>query len=509
MQSTRDKEGDRPVRFSAAERANDSGRGSSSVTADTPFVAGVVASVPRVPIQHRRTVVARAASASRGRCEQEARASAMVPVLMLARGQPLAYRACQVLGYNQRLSQENEGSSELIEVEFGRRCFWACWLSTCIVMEPQAYIDSAWKEAAMLPLPGTIASSSRGWRVNHNQVMDKNWHTISVQPKSATTDSRPATAAGSFIKMVGVWAKVQLLCKDRPSAITTGEVKSVHHFSQLATILFHDATSARRSTSQEEHTIEVQNLHIFHDAVYHQCQIVLHSLLVPLFSGIPADRYIDNHRQAQVRAAETVLKHADQFAQLLAPYLSGDEDVSRLPPLVGYGAFVVGMVFLSTDAARRNQVVTETPTNTDQRTDRLLAAKQIVQVLDILRPSWRPVQQPASQPLLRSRDEALSRTRDAPGQTESVGGAHPFTPEAGSNLGEYAMGAGNPAAGSVSDASALNVGLSEVAAVPYTRETDLFTDSEWYGMSLAEVGVEQLVGYEPSSLFLQGWNAFS
>lgn len=78
---------DAAVRFSAAERANDSGRGSSSVTADTPFVAGVVASVPSVPIQHRRTVVARAASASRGRCEQEARASAMVPVLMLARGQ--------------------------------------------------------------------------------------------------------------------------------------------------------------------------------------------------------------------------------------------------------------------------------------------------------------------------------------------------------------------------------------------------------------------------------------
>ncbi|KAM3457808.1 hypothetical protein MY3296_000881 [Beauveria thailandica] len=308
----------------------------------------------------------------------------------------LAYRSCQVLGYDKRLSNEDDGSSGMLEIEFGRRCFWACWLSTCIVMEPEPYVDSAWKEAAMLPLPGSISSGPQGYRVTYNQLMDKYWHAISVQPQSSMAGSRRLTAPGSFIKIIGVWAKVQLLCKDRPLSVTSGELTSVHHFSHLATILFQDATSTRDSFPQDYDTIEAQNLCLFHDAVYHQCQIVLHSLIVPLFSGIPADRNIDNHRQEQIRAAETVMNHADLFARLLAPYLHGEEDVSRLPPLVGYGAFVVGMVFLSTEAARRNQGTTEVPTDTDKYGDRLLVVRDIVRALDILRASWRALQQPAS-----------------------------------------------------------------------------------------------------------------
>lgn len=169
----------------------------------------------------------------------------------------------------------------------------------------------------------------------------------------------------------------------------------MHHFSSLATLLFDDATFVRRSVRRDDNTTEAENLFVFHDAIYHQCQIVLHSLLVPLFSGIPADRSIDNHRQTQTRAAETVLKHADLFTQLLTPYLRGDEDVSRLPPLVGYGAFVVGMVFLSTEAARRNQV-TEGSVNTEENGDRILAVKNTVPLLDTLRAYWRALQQPVS-----------------------------------------------------------------------------------------------------------------
>ncbi|KAM3519964.1 hypothetical protein NHJ13051_007152 [Beauveria bassiana] len=262
-------------------------------------------------------------------------------------------------------------------------------------MEPEPYVDSAWKEAAMLPLPGSISSGPQGYRVTYNQLMDKYWHAISVQPQSSMIGTRRLTAPGSFIKIIGVWAKVQLLCKDRPLSITSGELTSVHHFSHLATILFQDATSTRDTYPQEYDTIEAQNLCLFHDAVYHQCQIVLHSLIVPLFSGIPADRNIDNHRQEQIRAAETVMNHADLFARLLAPYLRGEEDVSRLPPLIGYGAFVVGMVFLSTEAARRNQVTTEVPVDTDKNGDRLLVVRDIVRALDILRASWRALQQPA------------------------------------------------------------------------------------------------------------------
>ncbi|ATY63935.1 Fungal transcriptional regulatory [Cordyceps militaris] len=420
----------------------------------------------------------------------------------------LAYRASQVLGFDKRLPREHDISSETLEVELGRRCFWACWISTCIVMEPEPYVESAWKEAAMLPLPGSIASSSQGWRVTYNQSMDKYWHAISVQPRPPEAETRPATASGSLIKMIGVWAKVQLLCKDRPSSITTGELTSVHHFSHLATVMFHDATSARSSAYQDDSTMEVQNIYMFHDAIYHQCQIVLHSLVVPLFSGIPADRNLDNHRQAQVMAAETVLKHADLYKQLLMPYLHGDEDVSRLPPLLGYGAFVVGMVFLSTDAARRNQVATEATADADEANDRLLAVKDIWEVLSsALQPYLSRSSDPTS---LRDRPASLrSKDRGVPQTTEGIGRSANGNDE-GRGPGEYTEGSGDSATRPASNEQALDGNLEEVLPnVSFAGQADLFADCGWYGMSLAEVGVEQLVGYEPSSLFLQGWKAFS
>ncbi|PQK16727.1 hypothetical protein BB8028_0006g10460 [Beauveria bassiana] len=440
----------------------------------------------------------------------------------------LAYRSCQVLGYDKRLPNEDDSSSGMLELEFGRRCFWACWISTCIVMEPEPYVDSAWKEAAMLPLPGSISSGPQGYRVTYNQLMDKYWHAISVQPQSSMIGTRRLTAPGSFIKIIGVWAKVQLLCKDRPLSITSGELTSVHHFSHLATILFQDATSTRDTYPQDYDTIEAQNLCLFHDAVYHQCQIVLHSLIVPLFSGIPADRNIDNHRQEQIRAAETVMNHADLFARLLAPYLRGEEDVSRLPPLIGYGAFVVGMVFLSTEAARRNQVTTEVPVDTDKNGDRLLVVRDIVRALDILRASWRALQQPwevlssALQPYSSklsgprheqappgSKDQDLPKTTERPDQSANANNVPLQNPDTGGNMRNHTVDARNSAMSLTSDGFALSGSIGNVANAPYTGQPDLFADSDWYGLSLAEAGVEQLVGCEPSSLFLQGWNTFS
>ncbi|KAJ5871803.1 uncharacterized protein N7529_004156 [Penicillium soppii] len=153
--------------------------------------------------------------------------------------------------------------------------------------------------------------------------------------------------------MIGVWAKVQLLCKDHSSSAISRNLNSAQHLSRLAASLFDEASAVRVSVRQDDKTPEVQILSLLHDAVYHQCQIVLHSMIVPLFSGIPTDPKIDP--ETQRKAAETVTHHADLFERLLAPYLYGQRDVSRLPPIVGYGAFVVGIVLLSTEVSRRNK----------------------------------------------------------------------------------------------------------------------------------------------------------
>jgi hypothetical protein len=162
----------------------------------------------------------------------------------------------------------------------------------------------------------------------------------------------------------------------------------------LAASLFDDASTVRASVRQDDNTPEVQILLLFHDAVYHQCQIVLHSMIVPLFSGIPTDPDIDP--ETQRKAAETVTHHAELFERLLAPYLYGRKDVSRLPPLVGYGAFVVGIVILSTEITRRNQSVSESPVNAGKMECRLVAVEAILRLLDTLRVYWRALQHPVS-----------------------------------------------------------------------------------------------------------------
>lgn len=160
--------------------------------------------------------------------------------------------------------------------------------------------------------------------------------------------------------------------------------------------MFDDTSSARGSYREEDKTPEAQNLLLLHDAVYHQCQIVLHAMVVPLFSGIATDPSIDP--ETQRKAAETVTHHADLFERLLAPYLYEQNDVSRLPPLVGYGAFVVGIVILSTHISRRNQSVNEPSVITERMDCSLVAVEAILGLLDTLRVYWRALQHPVSVP---------------------------------------------------------------------------------------------------------------
>lgn len=285
---------------------------------------------------------------------------------------------------------------------------------------------------------------------------------------------------------------------------------------------------------QHDDTIEAQNLCLFHDAIYHQCQIVLHSLLVPLFSGIPGARNLDNHRQIQTRAAETVLSHADLFLQLLIPYLRGDEDVSRLPPLLGYGAFVVSMVFLSTEAARRNQIATGGSVDTKKTADKLRAVKDMARLLDTLRAYWRALQQPVSSnphlmlpsvvnvadvmclqwEVLSSalhvyRSESREQTNNLILQQADQPGSNSEKSGFGGNARESATEPLSSALRPMNEEYEVNANIVEVTSTPYAGDVDLFADSEWYGLSLAEAGVEQFAGYEPCSLFQQGWKTFS
>lgn len=115
----------------------------------------------------------------------------------------LAYRSCQILGFDARAANSDDGSSQSLQAELARRCFWACWTSTCIVMEPEPYIDASWKEVAMLPLPSSIASHPEGYRISLTEAMNNSWQPVPIL--SVIGETNPPTASGALVKMIGVW----------------------------------------------------------------------------------------------------------------------------------------------------------------------------------------------------------------------------------------------------------------------------------------------------------------
>lgn len=115
----------------------------------------------------------------------------------------LAYRSCHLLGYSRKMPDGYDEPEVSLESELNRRCFWACWTSTCIVMEPEPYIRSAWQEVAMVPLPAYISSTSSGCEVILHEKIDENWRVSSS--RSSNESNSPAVPAASLMKMVGVW----------------------------------------------------------------------------------------------------------------------------------------------------------------------------------------------------------------------------------------------------------------------------------------------------------------
>ncbi|CAI7659636.1 unnamed protein product [Penicillium pancosmium] len=349
----------------------------------------------------------------------------------------LAYRSCHLLGYSKKMPANVNDSDVSFESELGRRCFWACWTSTCIVMEPEPYIKACWQEVVMVPLPGIFQNTSSAYRVINGERMDEDWHSGAFTPGPRTGNRSGPPAL--LMKMVGVWAKVQLLCKES----TTGTCSISHYFdtgeklSQLTTSLFDDAESVRSSGNER--------------------------------NGIKNDPKIDFATQRN--SAATVAKHADLFRALLEPYLCGRRHVSFVPPLVGYGAFVAGIVLLVVESSCVNSEMNGFPPGANNLAAQTSDSDGFGTTIDISNKQLEPLM--------------MNRTAES---SRSEAQHHPLM--ADFNVNE------------------LEPPREIEANDPVTSQIDIPQDYDWFSLSCAEAGIEQFGGLEPSSLFQQGWQMF-
>lgn len=167
---------------------------------------------------------------------------------------------------------------------------------------------------------------------------------------------------------------------DSSSLTMTEKLDCVEKLSDLATSVF-DMVLPEVDISSEN-----GRLMLFCNALYHQCQITLHSMIVPLFSGTSIEGI---SRETVRRSAESVICHAHLFERLLTPYLYEKADTTHLAPLVGHGAFLTAMVLLATDISYR---VRASHTGRHRERSSLSAVRAILNLLNILWRYWQPLQ---------------------------------------------------------------------------------------------------------------------
>jgi hypothetical protein len=165
----------------------------------------------------------------------------------------------------------------------------------------------------------------------------------------------------------------------------------------MAKSIFETATAGRDQANHvNEASSENKPMLLFFHALYHISQITLHSMIIPLFSGTHIEPTVEPDT---VKAnAEVVTHHAEMFEQLLAPYLYGKGDVTQLAPFVGYGAFIIGIVFLATEVSCQDKSSRVTVSEMHRDTRRLSSVKAILHLLDTLRVYWKALDHCVSKP---------------------------------------------------------------------------------------------------------------
>ncbi|OGM44855.1 hypothetical protein ABOM_006113 [Aspergillus bombycis] len=326
-------------------------------------------------------------------------------------------------------------------------------------------------------------------------------------------------------------AKVQLLVRDWTSSSITQNLDSLQRLSQLARSIFEDEMSIRGlATSRSDQGTENTPLVLFISALYHQCQITLHSIIVPLFSGTHHGPTIDPEVVKQ--SAETVTQHAELFEALLSPYIYGQGDVTLLPPFVGYGAFIIGAVFLATEVSFQDKTSRRPVPGAHSESRRLSTVKGTLHLLNKLRFYWR-----ALQLSWEKLDAALQlhmschRPQRGSASPHAIRAPEPNPSEPKSQLSDHVPeGSVNDEQPSTHEASVPSIGPSgehlhpwatmsdncifeqsdmETADMSFTTPSGVTQGYPWYNLSFAEAGIEQFAGLEPLHLFQQGCGFFS
>ncbi|KAH7139964.1 hypothetical protein B0J13DRAFT_69292 [Dactylonectria estremocensis] len=284
----------------------------------------------------------------------------------------IAHRTCRLLQFG----QTNQGwqANSTVDRQLRLGCFWACWLTKCASHENARFQTTCWADVAGCPLPLDNADDSA---LGFTHCVDKDGTILEI---GDTSSGFKLGFNAALVVTQGLWWEVQQFVQSlqqggcSPShwapKILLLDQKLESLYDRMDPSLQYDLSSPG-TRNNPRHLGRLCSLNY----LYHLCVSYLHSSLVPVLSCSMQTPKIS--RSMLRLAAEQALKHSTIMTNISQHFMTQKTAVSKLWPIVGYGAYVCAAIQLRYFLALRIL--------TDERLER---AKVHLKLVDELSNYW-------------------------------------------------------------------------------------------------------------------------
>ncbi|KAJ4152187.1 hypothetical protein NW765_017696 [Fusarium oxysporum] len=226
------------------------------------------------------------------------------------------------------------------EQDLGTRCFWACWLTKCSSLQNSRFQVDCWADVNGHPLPADGDNSSAG---SFTYFLDKNGGLVSP-------DNGAKVGFNSVLIVVqGLWWEVQQFVRSvhgnhgSPSEWATKYCSLDQRLEDLPSRMADCEQHVLAGGVNRPPSAELSRIFSL-KYIYELCLIYLHSSVVPVLS---CRTKTPNFSRSMLRlAAEQAWEHSTKMTTMTEQYLSWKAPISKLWPMVGYGAYVCAAVQL-------------------------------------------------------------------------------------------------------------------------------------------------------------------
>ncbi|KAH7064329.1 hypothetical protein BKA63DRAFT_525206 [Paraphoma chrysanthemicola] len=253
----------------------------------------------------------------------------------------IAYRSCRILQFHRQGSEW--ARQHPLEAIIRARCLWACWLTQCASHINARFRSDCWAEVLDCPLPESTQPYPR--KLGERYVDNAG----SVYERGIVGRTSRLDFHACLVIIHGLWWEVQHLVftmqeNRQPLYDPTPKIyaldERLHDLHASMDDLVRYFSSTVKTSTNSTTLSRIFSLNF----TYHLCLCYMYSALVPILScGIQVPTL---PKRLLRLAAEQAWKHSSIMVDMTEHFLSRKGVISKLWPIVGYGAYVCAAIQL-------------------------------------------------------------------------------------------------------------------------------------------------------------------